>query len=265
MDETKGGVQVVEQACDVLFAIAASTEAQSVRELAGRTGISKTTVQRIMVSLHRSGLLTLDDRTQKYALSHRVMEFGASWQQSYDLLTLARPWAEKLHKATKETVAVSVASGGWRVTVFQLESPLALRYSTQIGRPYPLHIGATGRLLLSQLPDEEVERLVSDAACHGVDIPEVGRVQIDAHEVHRDVARIRQDGFALSESWHGAVGSGVAVRLASPDGRPAALSLYGPDSRLTAVRMRELLPDLVHAAEEISRPTLTIQQSSDPA
>lgn len=265
MDETKGGVQVVDQACDVLFAIAASQEDQSVRELAARLGISKTTVQRIMVSLQRSGLLTLDERTQKYALSQRVMELGASWQRSYDLLDLARPWTEKLHKATNETVAVSVASEGFRVTVLQLESPLALRYSTQVGRPYPMHVGATGRLLLSQLPNDEVRRIVDTAARNGVDIPDVGHVRVDADEIRQDIARIRRRGYAFSESWHSAVGNGVAVRLASLDGRPAALSLYGPDNRLTVARMRKLLPELRQAAEEISRPTLSTRQASPPA
>lgn len=141
-----------------------------------------------------------------------------------------------------ETACVSTVVDGRRVTVYEAESPQPLRLITGVGRPYSLFSGATGRVLLSMLAHERLDELVQAQEAEGGDV----------NVVLERVAAARDRGYALSREEWIAGGCGVAVPIGTRGSVVAALSIYGPEARLTNERMTDLVPVLLSAAAEIA-------------
>src|SRR5207247_2865726 len=60
------------------------------------------------------------------------------------------------------TVTLGVLVGREFVYIDQLVSPQEIKLAVELGRPFPLHAGATGRAILAFLPDGAREALLAE-------------------------------------------------------------------------------------------------------
>ncbi|MFH8616385.1 IclR family transcriptional regulator [Streptomyces sp. NPDC017979] len=241
-----GTVQIVDHAIQVLKAIAEADRPRGVRELSRDLAISKSSVQRILVSLEREGLAVADESTRKYVIGPAALTLAWRHTANSDLVGASSATASRIAALTGETACVSTIVDGRRVTVYEAESPQPLRLITGVGRPYSLFSGATGRVLLSMLAPERARQLVDEHAGGDVD------VEVDVEAVVARIDAARQQGYAISRAEWIAGGCGVAVPLGVQGSVVAALSIYGPEARMTDERMAELVPVLRTAAAEIA-------------
>ncbi|MFE2042020.1 IclR family transcriptional regulator [Streptomyces sp. NPDC059477] len=238
-----GTVQIVDHAIQVLKAIAEADRPRGVRELSRDLGISKSSVQRILASLEREGLAVADEGTRKYVIGPAALTLAWKHTANSDLVGASSATASRIAALTGETACVSTVVDGRRVTVYEAESPQPLRLITGVGRPYSLFSGATGRVLLSMLPPEQLGQLVREHTAADADAESLLLGRIDG---------ARQQGYAISrEEWIPG-GCGVAVPIGTQGRVVAALSIYGPQARLTDERTAELVPVLRAAAAEIT-------------
>ncbi|MFJ6656411.1 IclR family transcriptional regulator [Streptomyces sp. NPDC091377] len=238
-----GTVQIVDHALQVLKAIAEADRPRGVRELSRDLAISKSSVQRILASLEREGLAVADESTRKYVIGPAALTLAWKHTANSDLVGAASATASRIAAMTGETACVSTVVDGRRVTVYEAESPQPLRLITGVGRPYSLFSGATGRVLLSMLPSERLDHLVREHAA-----TETG----SGSDLLSRIDAARRQGYAISrEEWIPG-GCGVAVPIGTQGSVVAALSIYGPQARLTDERAAELVPLLRSAAAEIT-------------
>ncbi|MFJ8230289.1 IclR family transcriptional regulator [Streptomyces sp. NPDC094448] len=255
-----GTVQIVDHALQVLKAIAEADRPRGVRELSRDLAISKSSVQRILVSLEHEGLAVADE-TRKYVIGPAALTLAWKHTANSDLVGAASGTASRIAAMTGETACVSTVVDGRRVTVYEAESPQPLRLITGVGRPYSLFSGATGRVLLSMLPDERVDQLVREHTGAGGE-PKSGSGSESGAEsgsgaesesvVRARIDAVREQGYAISHQEWIPGGCGVAVPIGTQGSIVAALSIYGPDARLTDQRTAELVPVLRAAAAEIT-------------
>ena len=91
--------------------------------------------------------------------------------------------------------------------------PQPLRLSLEIGRVVPLHAGATSKALLAFLGDEVLERLLETP------LAPVARGTItDPEALRREIARVREQGWASSQEETNDSAWGVAEPVLSRDG-----------------------------------------------
>jgi DNA-binding IclR family transcriptional regulator len=251
VDQQVGNVRVVEQAMDVLFAIARQEQPQGIRSFAEQLDISKTTLQRILGSLQRSELIAFNSAKNSYTLTSKSLFLAASYQRDQDLVGMLRPSMEEIRSASGETVTLSIAVDGRRVTIFQLESPNDLRLTTQLGKPYPIVLGATGRVLLSQMPDAARRGVVASYGSE-VDLGGGDIRHVDAEALLESVEEAERAGFAESYGEWSDGGFGLSVPILTGNGQTAALSVYGVQSRSTPERLAEVRDALVGASRSLS-------------
>ncbi|MFF8955630.1 IclR family transcriptional regulator [Streptomyces sp. NPDC014894] len=237
-------VQIVDHALLVLKAIAEADRPRGVRELSRDLMISKSSTQRILASLERVGLAVLEEHSRKYVIGPAALTLAWKHAANSDLVGAAAEATTRIAAVTGETACVSTVVDGRRVTVFEAESSQPLRLITGVGRPYSLFSGATGRVLLSMLPEAEAERLVRAREQEG---PDAAHQEITAR-----IAAARERGYALSRGEWINGGCGVAVPIGVQGSITAALSIYGPEARLSDQRMTDLVPALVSAAGQIA-------------
>lgn len=242
-------VRNIDHAIDILYELARDGSSLGVRELARRLQISKSATQRILASLEARSLATHDEETQQYRIGPGVVLLASSYLQRGDLIMHAMPIMERLRDSTEETVCLHTCVELKRVTVLQVESRHELRWRVEIGKPYPLYVGASGKALLAFQPPSVVEQIVSEFGLQ----PLTPNTVTDGAQLQMDLAHVREQGYAVSFGERVRGGAGIAAPVRDDSGQVvAALSIYGPDSRVTLPVIARIAYEVLQAADQLS-------------
>jgi DNA-binding IclR family transcriptional regulator len=241
-------VRSVARALDILFALEHGR--QTAGMIARSTGLSKVTARRLLGSLTYRGLVVADPTTSTYMLGPGC--FGildAVVRGAGGMEVIAGSVLTELAAATRETVAVYVRAGPRRICVAQVPSPQPVRYTARLGMENPIHTGAMGKVLLAfSEPDERediVSRMTLDAS---TDATITDRDVLDA-----ELRKIREQGYAVSRGERSPGVAAISAPVFAGDGRIlAALSILGPDERLTDAVMADVRPRLLAAATQVA-------------
>jgi DNA-binding IclR family transcriptional regulator len=250
-------LRLVERTIDVLDALADGP--QSFTAVCRQVSLSKATVHRILTGLSYSNFVVQDPVSGEYLLGsgcYRLLNALAAGSAS--IATFARPVVQALRDSSGETAMLHVRVGDQRVCVDERASPHALRYSAGVGSSAPLHVGSAGKVLIAWLPEEHLRRLLPPALD-----PLTPETITDWNELQRTLKQVRQRGWAQSRGER--IPGAAAISAPVFDGGSdvvAAVSLFGPESRLTQRRLRDLRDPLVAAAREIGK---RLSNASAPA
>jgi IclR family acetate operon transcriptional repressor len=242
----------VMKAVAILDCLAGAQEELGIRDLAQRVGLPKSTTFRLVQTLERARLLSQDGRTQRYSLGERTLEFGMAYLRRADVRTVSLPVMRRLREATGETVGLSVRTGFTRTYIEQLESPHQLRTQVELGRPFPLHLGAPGKLLLAYMGDDEIVAVLDQVERSSP--PGAASQPTSRQEVLERLAEIRRRGHSLAfgETIEGL--TTIAAPIRNVEGSVvAALSVSGPTSRFSEPAREQARTLLIDAARQISQ------------
>ena len=145
-DLSVSGVASVDRALAVLTTFKRGDKALSLAELTRRTGLVKTTVLRLAISLEQCGLLKrLDDGG--YRLDAEVLRLAAVYQDQLDLEALISPILKQLVDMTQETASFYIRRGEQRMCLFRVDSPHRLRLHVRPGDLLPMDKSAIAQVL----------------------------------------------------------------------------------------------------------------------
>ncbi|MFF7709188.1 helix-turn-helix domain-containing protein [Pseudomonas sp. NPDC007930] len=140
------GVASADRVLTVLTAFRIGDTALSLVELAERTGLIKSTIMRLVVSLETFGLVNrmADGR---YQLASEVMRLNAVYQDALDLERHVMPLLHRLTEETGETASFYVRHGAYRLCQYRVNSPHRLRLHLQPGDMRPMDGAASAEAL----------------------------------------------------------------------------------------------------------------------
>lgn len=237
------GVRSVGRALDLLALFDETHRSRTVRELIDATELPKSTVVRLVSTLEQRGLLWTrgDGRLAPGAGMLRWAQLAQdAWQLPPEAVDLLRELSEK---SGGESSRIYIRQGANRLCVAQHEGTQQLRHVVRIGAAMPLWAGASGHVLLTGCPPEDVHR-VAAAADHGPEFAEV---------LAERVRRAERQGWAVSHGEREQGVSAVAAPVTDSSGRTAAaVGLGGPTSRFTRQRLDAFRPVVTNAAERLS-------------
>jgi DNA-binding IclR family transcriptional regulator len=143
---TVKGVATADRVLSVLTAFRRGDGALSLAELSARTGLVKSTIMRLAVSLEQHGLMVrLPDGS--YQLDAEVLRLGLIYQQSFRLENFVVPVLEELVARLSETASFYIRRGDQRLCLFRVESPHLLRLHIHEGELLPMDSSATSQVL----------------------------------------------------------------------------------------------------------------------
>ncbi|RYU12423.1 IclR family transcriptional regulator [Nocardioides iriomotensis] len=240
----------VRRVVGLLDTLARADEDLTVRELAAQVDVSKSAAQRMLAALVETGLAVQDRSSRRYGLGPLTLVLGTAYQRRIDLRAIASGPMTTLRDLTGETVGLSVRVGDELLHIDQVESRSELRRTFEIGKALPLWAGAPSRVLLSDLPDEEVERIIRAHRPSQV----VPVAPPPAEDFIASVRSCRENGWAsaFEETIPGVNTMAAPVRRQDAS-IAATISITGPTSRLEQERVEELVPDLLRVTAEVSR------------
>jgi DNA-binding IclR family transcriptional regulator len=213
------GVSSAERALAVLTAFRRGDGALTLAELAERTGLIKSTIMRLAVSLQRYRLLArLPDGS--YRLDAETLRLGTAYQQAFSLSDHVMPALEQLAAKTGETASFYVRHENERLCLFRVESANRVRMTVQPGDTRPMDKSAIAQVL---------QRYETGPLGADDELPFFTSGVTDPH-----AAALAMPVFGIGEALVG------------------ALTVSGPISRLTAARANEIKGMLGEAAHRLT-------------
>lgn len=217
------GVASAGRALTLLSAFRRGDDAVTLAELTARTGLVKTTVMRLAISMEEHGYLNrLPDGS--FRLGAELFRLGSIYQQAFRVEAHVMPALERLVAETSESASFYVRSGEHRLCLHRVDSPHRLRLHVRQGDMLPMDNSAIAQVLrvfgVVPLPAEALT----------MKVPLYTGGERDPH-----VAGMATPVFGPGEQFAG------------------ALCLTGPLTRLTREAAEQAGPTLLHVAAGLTR------------
>lgn len=248
-EQRKGTIlRSVDHALAVLETFDAGTPELGVTALSGRLKLAKSTVYRLLSTLASRGYVYQNPATGKYRLGLKAFEVGSLAVSQLTVREAALPFLEKLRDATKETVHLGVREADAVIYIDKIETPLAIRMYSRIGRRAPLHCTALGKVLLAFAGPAEAGRMARR------DLKRYTPNTItDPDVLAKELALVRERGYALDDEEFEEGLKCVAAPLWDYTGTVvASAGIAGPHIRITSDRLQELIAVVRETAAEVS-------------
>ncbi|WP_166245561.1 IclR family transcriptional regulator [Paenibacillus turpanensis] len=242
MEDQKLTVRAVERALDVLLCFT-DGRMLSLTEIAGKAGLHKSTVLRLLASLESKGFVVRDTATDKYRLGFRIWELAASLSGDDEPAVLLLPELERLRDQIGETVSLYIRDGLERVRIQAVQSNQAIRRVAPVGARLPIYVGASSKILIAFEEEAVREQLLSQ-----LEWPP----SVDELLFRSQLAEIRGLGYATSVEEREPGAAAVAAPIFNRSHKlVAALAVSGPSNRLTTDKMREHADLIINAAKRM--------------
>lgn len=242
---TGSPVAAIDRGLTVLLALAEAGPAGfALAELAGRLGVNKTTLHRVLAALRFRAFVVQDPATGRYALGPAALALGDRFFDERSLPALLHPALLALVTRVDELVHLGMLTGAHVLYLDKVEPDRAIRVWSAVGRLMPAVTTALGRAILAW-------RGTTRAALETY-MPAAADRAVDADQVWRALERARARGYATEEQENEPGVACVAVPLLRAGTPIAAVSVSAPAERMDAERiawvheqMRTVLPPLL--------------------
>ncbi len=239
-------VSSVSKALEILDIVGLGTGETGLSDIAEAAGLPRPTAHRLVRTLVNSGYLR-QQPNRRYTLAPRLIPLGHAASAVFG--TWSTQVLTDLVDDLGETANLVVLDGDQITYVGQAPSPHAMRMYTELGRRVCAHSRGVGKALLAQLPDQTVRALLERAGMAAVTPLTI----TDPATMLQELAQVRADGYATDRGEQEVGVNCVAVPVRVPANTTLmALSIAGPETRMTRELMDRAVPLLLEAADVLS-------------
>jgi IclR family pca regulon transcriptional regulator len=241
--------QSLERGLEIIQTFGAEAPRQTVSEVATKTGLTRATTRRFLITLVELGYVATDGRT--FQLAPRVLGLGYSFLSGLGFPDVALPHLERLVAEVDESSEASVLDGEDIVYVVRVPGTKLMTIAINVGSRMPAHATSMGKVLLAGLSDTELDGYLETAALRRF----LPKTVTDPAVLRSEILTARSAGFAIVDQELEEGLLAVAVAIHDRTGRVvAAVNLSTHIARRTVRSLREdLLPPLQRTARLIER------------
>jgi len=218
-------------------------------ELAELTAVHKTTVLRLLRTLAEDRFV-FRDGTHRYHLGARIFELSSRALDQHEVRRIAGPHLSAFNRKYGRTTHLAVMEGDEVVYIDKLESHDHVVMYSRIGLRAALHSTAVAKILLADLPPDELARLIAGIRFEAHTANTIG----DADSLLAELDLVRRQGWAVDREENEASINCIAAPIRGASGRVlAAVSVSVPDVVLSYAQVLDLLPALREVTDAVSR------------
>lgn len=155
-------IQVLNRALTILEALAQTENGLSLGTLANQTGLSKSTVHRILATLKERGYAE-QNQSGSYEIGAKLIDTVSCHINALDLQTESRPFLAELRKELDLTTHLGILDGPYVVYVERISLLPSTRLYTQVGYRSPAYCSSMGKCLLACLSGDKLMKSLTNA------------------------------------------------------------------------------------------------------
>lgn len=184
------------------------------------------------------------DATGAYALTNRLFALGMQQPPTRDLLAHALPKMHGLSETLSQSCHLGVASGSEMVVIARVEAPGMLGFAVRVGYRRPLHLSASGQIIMAFQPDWALDQTMAE-------MQDAGEA-VDRGQLRQELEPIRKRGYVVLESQVVTAVVDLSAPIIAHDSVVAALTV--PYMRRTDMKIdaQEATDLLCQTAQAIS-------------
>ena len=240
----------LERALQILDAFSRERQVLTRAQLSEILGLPLPTISRLCSTLVQYGYLAKDRESKQYSLGMRLFEQGSIVFYSFSLRAAASHHLTELQKETGQTVFLGVLDNGQLLYIDKRENEGSIiSFTSKIGTRRPPYWGMCGPLLMSYLPDSEIEGLLEKTPLNATTRKSI----TDKEKFKAWLNQIRDQGVAVDPeaTFEGITGVAAPVRD-STGGVVAAVGIALMSSSLGPNGIRKIAQKVLKTAEAIS-------------
>jgi IclR family transcriptional regulator, KDG regulon repressor len=240
---------IVKRVIEVIRLIVQEHRQFGVTHISDSLSINKSTVFGILKALQAEGYVVKDPATKKYTMGPALFELSTMIFKRTDLAVLAHPFLENLSEQVEETVILGVRENHHLKFLEVIEARKDLKISSHVGAKIPITVGATGKVVLSFMEDNEIVNLLSDKG-----LPQFTEKSItDINLFLREVATVRQQGYALDFDEYLKGTMAVAAPIRAGKRLIGVVWIVGFTSAMDDAKVGEIIEQVTTTTKLISR------------
>lgn len=246
--DRRARVAALEKAFAVLELFGPDAPELRIADIASRAGMNRSSAQRLVHTLVKSGWLRRGTESGLLSLAHRAGYPAHVYLFCNQLIDLVMPLVVELNARTGLSCDLWLRDGDEAVTLARVPSPAASLALAPVGSRIPLASAAPGRALLSAMgaamgAEALARPLGSHAAVHGAEA---------ANALATRIAAEGEAGFASDAAQESEAGHLIAAAFRDAAGAPvAAVSVSGLRDEAAARRASALLLETVARINEL--------------
>jgi IclR family transcriptional regulator, pca regulon regulatory protein len=246
--ERKQSLQSLERGMAVIQIFSRERPALTLSDVARLTGTTRATARRILLTLEKLGHVRSDGRL--FSLTPRVLTLGWAYLSSLNLWEVAQPLMEELVEETRESCSAATLDLPDIVYVARVPTRRIMTISLGVGSRLPAHATAMGRVLLADLPPDDLDGFLAATPLERY----TDRTVTDEDALRAEVTKVREQGWAFVDQELEIGLRSIAVPMRGHGGRVmAALNTSAAVPRVSIEEFHErFLPALLQTAAGIS-------------
>ncbi|MBL8310916.1 MAG: helix-turn-helix domain-containing protein [Burkholderiales bacterium] len=232
---------------EVITAFDDATPKLTQSELAQRLDLSRAAARRYVMTLTALGYMASDGKS--FWLTPKVMRLGHSYLASARLPRTVLPALQRITESIGESTNLAVLEDRDAVYISRVSAPKLLSTLIEPGTRLPAHTSAAGRLLLSHLTDDELDRWLTRTTLHAY----TGHTITDKGQLRCEIEKTRAQGYCMVEGQFELGLRGIAVPLVNGAGHTVGALSVSMSVAAMSPRdsLHRCLPPLQAAAEEL--------------
>ena len=250
MSRQRYSVEAVQRLARICELFSPERPELNLREISSLSGIPVRTTAKIVTTLEARGVLSGGAHSGRWALGPIWLRIADFKRSRIDVREAAIPVMQWIREELNETIILAVRVGDRRIIIECLISTQPVRRVSEVGDEVPLHVGSSGRTILSGLSDGEIKSYLARTQLTNCGYDTV----TDPARIWADVKRSRKRGFltAAAEITKDSFSTSAAIRSYSGE-VAAALTIIFPLARKTNELRDESIRLAVEGARRISR------------
>lgn len=245
--QTRDHVGSLEKGLQVMEILARHPGGLTLTDMAAEAGLTRAGARRFLLTLTATGYAIQSGRL--FVLSPRLLSVARTWLQGAPLWSHAEPVMREVSAALDESCSAAVLSGEDVVYVARVAGRRILSVALNVGTRLPAWCTSMGRVLLSDLPADELKQFLSSAAIQR----RTPKSIVSRKQLATEIARAAEQGFAIVDEELEIGLRSIAVPIRDRQGKiVAAINVSTQSARFTTEEMeRQILPKLRKAARAI--------------
>jgi IclR family transcriptional regulator, KDG regulon repressor len=249
LNDQKSLIQSLDRGLQLLEIISQAKEPMGLPELAVILDVDRSTVHRLLGTLHQRNYVVQDPQSKRYFLGLKVVELSRRALDAINFRALAKPYLKRLSIETGESTNLFILANNHAVCVDYEASSSPLAVTNDTGIVYIMHATAGGKVLLAFMPESTQQKIINSSPL----IAFTPRTITDLNVMRMHLQQIREQGFALDDEEHYVGVRCIAAPIFDHTSKVSAgISVSGPASRVTLDRIPELARYVIQAANDIS-------------
>lgn len=242
------GVRTLAKGLEILSLFRPDQHTLTVEEIAKSLDFPMSSTYRLVATLKERGYLRKAPAGDGYTLDTSLLRFGEVVRASFRLHEVAQSYMEELVASSNESAVLALRRGDRGIVVAKVDSPESVKFVSEVDWSFPLHAGATGKVLLAYSSRFSIKRYLARS------LERVTENTItDPEALNVELKRIRDQGYAIADEELMLGVRALAAPVIDEQGEAvASLSVAGPAFRFTRERAIELAPLLRDCCDRMS-------------